>query len=186
MDKREVRNRLLQQRQALTKEEVDSLSERISYRLFDSEYYQSAKRICVYQAFRKEVTCGFIMEDAWKNEKEVYVPVTDFITKTMDFYLVTPETKWVSGAYGILEPFLESGMKPLQEKALILMPGLAFDRKKNRIGYGGGYYDKYLAAHPIHQTAALCYDFQIVAFDIPGQSHDWIPDCIVTEKQILL
>ena len=94
------------------------------------------------------------------------------------------DTEWRIGTYGIEEPILESETRILKEKAVILMPGLVFDRKKHRIGYGGGYYDRYLAGHTEHITAALCYAFQIIEENLPWEEHDILPDYIITEKEI--
>ena len=68
--------------------------------------------------------------------------------------------------------------------ALIILPGAAFDRKGNRLGYGGGFYDTYLAAHPQAGRAAIAFALQI-AEDIPSAPHDIRPDIIVTEKEMI-
>ncbi|MBR1866288.1 MAG: 5-formyltetrahydrofolate cyclo-ligase, partial [Lachnospiraceae bacterium] len=141
------------------------------------------KNICVYQAFRNEVSCDKITEYAFEAGKYVFVPVTDQESRTMEFYPVTRDTRWVEGAYGILEPVLEEHTPVLTGKALILMPGLAFDKDRHRIGYGGGYYDKYLAGHTGHVTAALCYHFQVVEGILPYEDHDWTPNYIITDKE---
>ena len=78
------------------------------------------------------------------------------------------------GYYGVPEPVAD-GPEAGDETALILMPGLAFDPEGRRCGYGGGFYDRYLAEHPHHATLALCYDFQMFAhletdsYDVPVQ-----------------
>ncbi len=185
VDKKQLRKAMQQRRAALSTEEQQCRSLQITMQLFQSALYDKNIRICIYQAFRNEVSCDTIMHESWKCEKEVFVPVTDEQNKTMEFYRVTEQTQWQSGAYGIMEPVLEATAKPLEEPALILMPGLVFDRNKHRIGYGGGYYDKYLAEHGIHTTAALCYDFQIVLEELPYEEHDVLPDYIITEDGIL-
>ena len=82
--------------------------------------------------------------------------------------------KSLYGAYNIPEPVADTPVAD-DETALVLMPGLAFDPDGHRCGYGGGFYDKYLAAHRQHVTLALCYDFQMFAhldvddYDIPVQ-----------------
>lgn len=184
LDKKQLRKAMQQRRATLSTEEQQRRSLQITKQLFQSALYDKNIRICIYQAFRNEVSCDTIMHESWKCGKEVFVPVTDERNKTMEFYRVTEQTQWRSGAYGIMEPVLEAAAKPLTEPALILMPGLVFDRNKHRIGYGGGYYDKYLAVHPIHVTAALCYDFQIVSEDLPYEEHDILPDYIITEDDI--
>ncbi len=172
-----------EKRNALTIVERKQYSELITERILNSDFYQNVKNICVYEAFRNEVSCEYITKQAFQDGKCVYLPVTDKATKTMEFYQITEDTIYREGNYGIREPVLDESTKTLQQKALILMPGLAFDRNKHRLGYGGGYYDKYLSLHKEHITAALCYNFQIVD-ELPCEEHDILPDYIVTMDEI--
>lgn len=182
--KNELRKEMQKRRNALTVNKVISLSKQITIRIIESELYKKNKHICIYQAFRNEVSCENIMKQAWLDGKKVYVPVTDKKQKTMEFYQIAQQTEWKPGAYNIMEPVLDTDTIKLQEPALILMPGLAFDKNKHRIGYGGGYYDKYLEQHQGHITAALCYQFQIVKEELPHEEYDILPDYIVTENEI--
>ncbi len=184
MDKRMLRKHMTEKRNCLTAHEIQSCSEEITKRLLDSIFYRECRNLCLYNAFRNEVSCGFIMKQALSDGKRVFMPVTDEAHKTIEFYEVTGDTEWRIGTYGIEEPILESETRILKEKAVILMPGLVFDRKKHRIGYGGGYYDRYLAGHTEHITAALCYAFQIIEENLPWEEHDILPDYIITEKEI--
>lgn len=182
--KREIRQTMLEKRNALTANQRAMYADQITERLINSRFYQHSKNICVYQAFRNEVSCGKITEYAFEAGKYVFVPVTDRESGTIEFYPITRATRWVEGAYGILEPELEANASGLAGEALILMPGLAFDRAKHRIGYGGGYYDKYLAEHTGHVTAALCYHFQIMEETLPYEEYDWTPNYIITDKEL--
>lgn len=182
-DKKILRKKMREIRDALTNEDIDACSKQIAEQLLQSSLYQECTHICVYEAFRNEVSCKYIIDQAFQDGKCVYLPVTNETTKTMEFYQITEDTIYREGNYGIREPELNENSKILQEKALILMPGLAFDRNKHRLGYGGGYYDKYLSLHKEHITAALCYNFQIVD-ELSCEKHDISPDYIVTEKEI--
>ncbi len=182
-DKKILRKKMREIRDALTNEDMDARSRQIAEQLLQSSIYKECTHICVYEAFRNEVSCKYITEQALQDGKYVYLPVTDNTTKTMDFYQISEDTIYREGNYGIREPELNENSKTLQQKALILMPGLAFDRNKNRLGYGGGYYDKYLSLHHEHITAALCYNFQIVD-ELPYEEHDILPDYIVTESEM--
>lgn len=184
MNKKELRQEMLEKRNALTSMEQKLYSEQIADMVLNSDLYQNVTNICVYQAFRNEVSCDRITEQALLDGKHVFVPVTDTNNKTMEFYQITFETNWVDGAYGIKEPIIGANSEILTDKALILMPGLVFDKDKHRLGYGGGYYDKYLSLHKEHITAALCYDFQVVEEPLPYEEHDILPDYIVTEKKM--
>lgn len=184
MDKKQLRKMMSCRRDLLSNEQVCFLSEEIGNYVINSDLFRNASHICVYQAFRNEVCCDSITEEAMKKGKHVYVPVTDKETKTMEFYEIFEDTLWKNGAYDILEPCLSNNNPILQENALVFMPGLLFDKEKHRIGYGGGYYDKYLMTHPMHTSVALCYDFQIVDA-LPFEEHDVLPDYIVTEKGLI-
>lgn len=185
IDKRTLRKEMSVKRNALSSQECKIRSEQIAMRLLQSDMFEKSERICIYKAFRNEVSCDTICQKAWETGKEVYVPITDESKKRIDFYSITEQTVWKEGAYGIMEPVLAGVESVLDAPALILMPGLVFDRNKHRIGYGGGYYDKYLATHPIHITAALCYDFQITVQELPSEEHDILPDYLITEQIIL-
>ena len=182
-DKKILRKQMRERRDALTTEEINIRSKQISEQLLQSSFYKECTHICVYEAFRNEVSCENITTKALQDGKCVYLPVTDEASKTMDFYQITEDTIYREGNYGIREPEINKNSKTLQDKALILMPGLVFDRNKHRLGYGGGYYDKYLALHKEHITVALCYNFQIVD-ELPCEEHDILPDYIVMESEM--
>ena len=184
MDKKELRKRMIQKRNQLSENEVYGLSDKICRQLVKSELFQKCSHICIYRSFRNEVSCDGICQEAFSGQKHVYVPVTDLESKTIDFYEIFPDTLWKEGAYGIMEPCLTKENKRLDRTALICMPGLIFDKEKHRIGYGGGYYDKYLQTHASHKTVALCYGFQIVG-QLPYDEHEIPPDYIITENGII-
>ena len=143
--------------------------------------------VCVYQAFRNEISCDDIIDKAYEDGKHVYVPVVDDNNKTMEFYEITNDTEWTEGAYGIKEPVITKYTNKLTEadNVLVIMPGLVFDKNKHRIGYGGGYYDKYLTEHTGHITMALFYSFQVVDEKLPFDAQDVLPDYIVTEDGLI-
>lgn len=184
MNKKTIREEMLAKRNALSDAERLLRSEQIAMQVIQSPLYDAFLHICIYQAFRGEVICDTICVDAFHQKKQVYAPVTDMETKSISFYPIQEATRYQTGAYGILEPCIEKESPVLSEPALILMPGLAFDRNRHRIGYGGGYYDRYLAAHPEHKTAALCFDFQVIDGSLPYEEHDILPDYVVTEQGI--
>ncbi len=97
----------------------------------------------------------------------------------MSFYLVESEKELVRGAFGILEPTGESERAP-GDDGLVIIPGIAFDKHYNRIGYGKGYYDRYLSAHPNLFKLALAFDIQLVD-KIPAEECDCRMDMIFTE-----
>ncbi|MCM1158928.1 MAG: 5-formyltetrahydrofolate cyclo-ligase [Bacteroidales bacterium] len=179
-----IRKAIMEKRCRLTAEEVENYSLAIAHRLTELNLYKECRNLCVYQAFRNEVSCDKIMRQALSQGKRVFVPVTVPEKREMEFYRITENTRWQAGAYGIREPVPVPEAAVLEEKALILMPGLAFDRSRHRIGYGGGYYDRYLVNHPEHTTIALCYPFQITENHLPAEPHDILPDYILTAEEI--
>ena len=185
--KKMLREELTQKRNDLSEREVKQRSGIICYHVLQSEMYKNATSVCVYQAFRNEVECDDIIEKAYEDEKKVYVPVVDTDSKTMDFYEITRDTEWKEDSYGIKEPVIKDGVEKIshQNSVLVIMPGLIFDKNKHRIGYGGGYYDKYLSDNKGLQTMALCYAFQIVDEELPYNEQDVLPDYIVTEDGII-
>ena len=132
--------------------------------------YKAAKSIYGYMPYNQEVRTIPIMRQAQADGKRVAVPKV--YGDTMKFLWLDDLDAVAPGAYNIPEPIAD-GPEADDETALVLMPGLAFDPEGHRCGYGGGFYDKFLAAHPNHPTIALCYGFQMLdhldvdAHDIP-------------------
>lgn len=184
MDKQDSRRKMLEKRMSLPEGQRRILSDHITAHLLESPFYKKNEHICIYEAFRGEVFCDKIKEQAFRDGKQVYIPVTDIHNHQLTFYQIKKDTPAKMGAYGILEPVVSPDSPVLKNPALVLMPGLAFDRKKHRIGYGGGYYDRYLADYPYHTTAALCFAFQVLEEELPVREHDILPDYIITEHEI--
>lgn len=182
MDKKKIREEMLAMRKALSKKERNHLSGKIAEHIIHSPLYDKNHHICIYQPFRGEVICDKIKTQAFLDKKMIYVPVTNVEQKSVTFYRIDESTTFTAGAYGIMEPAEKLEENILKNPALILMPGLAFDEKKHRVGYGGGYYDRYLENHHEHITVALCFGFQVLNYDLPYEEHDILPDYIVTEN----
>lgn len=197
--KREVRERALAGRDALTCAERAAYSKEIIQKIIESECYQKASALLVYMSFRSEVETEMLIEKALKDQKSVFIPAVS--GREMEFFRITSLNELKSGYQGILEPAQEAETsyrtwmrqkENMTEKTLLCMPGAAFDRERNRIGYGGGYYDRYLSALSAElgekngdiETIALAFSCQI--FDeIPREPHDLRPDGIVTEREII-
>ena len=134
--------------------------------------YKAARSIYGYLSYNQEVRTAAILQQAQNDGKRVAVPKV--FGDEMKFLWLDDLSAVAPGAYHIPEPIADTPVAD-DETALILMPGLAFDPEGHRCGYGGGFYDKYLAAHPGHVTLALCYAFQMFLhldvdeYDIPVQ-----------------
>ena len=188
MTKKEMRKKMLSLRDSLSEKERMEKSREIAKRLFTLEEFQKAEVVLSYQSFRSEVETTEMNQKIRESGKSLYLPKTYADRKEMAFYRVYSDADLIPGYQGILEPqekepFTEklASLKP--EKVLMLMPGAAFDDKGNRIGYGGGYYDRYLESHPQLHTLALAFDMQVL-FEVPAEEQDIKPQLLVTETNI--
>ena len=170
MDKKELRRSIRDQKRAMSEAEIVARSEKLAQLFYASEAYQNAKTIYGYLPYNQEGRTVPMLEQALKDGKQVAVPKV--YGDEMKFILMEDLSAVEKGYAGIPEPVADEPVA-CDEMALVLMPGLAFDPQGHRIGYGGGFYDKFLAKEPNHPTLALCYDFQMLQqleteeFDIP-------------------
>ena len=176
MDKCALRRMIREKKRAMTNEQIAEKSRQLGALFADSEQYQQAKSIYGYLPYNQEVRTVPMLEQALRDGKRIAVPKV--CGDEMRFIWMTDLTNVEKGYSGIPEP-VEDGPVADDPTALVLMPGLAFDLHGHRIGYGGGFYDKFLACEPGHPTVALCYDFQVLEaleteeFDIPVDLVIW-------------
>ena len=170
MNKSELRAVIRQKKRAMTNEMIVQKSRVLGALFVDTELYRQASAIYGYLPYNQEVRTVPILEQALRDGKRVAVPKV--YGDEMRFIYLEDLGRVSKGYSGIPEP-VDDGPLADDANALVLMPGLAFDRQGHRIGYGGGFYDKFLAAEPNHPTVALCYDFQVLEhleteeFDVP-------------------
>lgn len=194
-----MRAKALALRDALLPAERTAYSKEIIDKIIHLDCYRNAEALLVYVSFRSEVETGTLIEKALLDKKAVFAPVVS--GREMEFFRITSPGELKSGYQGIPEPAQEMKAsyktwmrqrEAASTKTLLCMPGAAFDRERNRIGYGGGYYDRYLSAlskEPVMQSgkiesAALAFSCQIFT-KIPCEPHDLRPERIVTEREIL-
>lgn len=175
MDKKELRRSIRERKRAMTEEEIVSRSEKLGVLFAQSEAYKNAKTIYGYLPYNQEVRTVPMLEQALKDGKKVAVPKV--YGDEMKFLYLDDLTKVSKGYAGIPEPIADGPVAD-DETALVLMPGLAFDPQGHRIGYGGGFYDKFLAAEPKHPTLALCYEFQMLP-ELDTEEHDIPVDTVL-------
>lgn len=161
MDKRALRQQIRMKKREMTQEQIAEKSHRLGALFADSELYCNAASIYGYLPYNQEVRTIPMLEQALRDGKRVAVPKV--FGDEMRFIWMTDLSQVEKGYSGIPEP-IANGPEADDASALVLMPGLAFDPKGHRIGYGGGFYDKFLAREPEHPTVALCYDFQMMDF----------------------
>ena len=176
MDKKLLRKTIRDQKRAMTVEQIEEKSRLLGEQFRGSDLYRQAKSIYGYLPYNQEVRTVAMLEQALKDGKRVAVPKC--YGDEMRFIWMDDLSKVEKGYAGIPEPIADDPVAD-DETALVLMPGLAFDPMGHRIGYGGGFYDKFLAKEPGHPTLALCYDFQMMdhleteEFDIPVDRVIW-------------
>ena len=175
MNKKELRAHIRAQKRAMTEAEIVEKSEKLGELFTASTLYRQAKTIYGYLPYNQEVRTTPMLERAQKDGKRVAVPKV--MGDEMIFIYLDDLTNVEKGYSGIPEP-VENEPVADDPHALVLMPGLAFDPQGHRIGYGGGFYDKFLAAEPEHPTLALCYDFQMLDH-LETDSYDIPVDCVL-------
>ena len=175
MNKKELRTIIRAQKRAMTEEMIREKSEALARQFYETEQYRSARSIYGYLPYNQEVRTVAMLEQALRDGKRVAVPKC--YGDTMKFIYMDDLSQVAPGYAGIPEPIADG---PVAEDttALVLMPGLAFTTDGKRMGYGGGFYDKFLAAEPEHPTVALCYAFQMVE-DLPTEEYDIPVDCVL-------
>ncbi len=175
MDKTELRREIRARKRAMTEAEIKERSAKLAQLFFASRAYQNAKTIYGYLPYNQEVRTVPMLERALKDGKKVAVPKV--YGDEMKFLYLDDLTAVAKGYAGIPEPIADEPVAH-DETALVLMPGLAFDPQGHRIGYGGGFYDKFLAAEPNHPTLALCYEFQMLP-KLDVEDHDIPVDTVL-------
>ena len=175
MDKTELRREIRARKRAMTEAEIEERSAKLAQLFFASRAYQNAKTIYGYLPYNQEVRTVPMLERALKDGKKVAVPKV--YGEEMKFLYLDDLTAVAKGYAGIPEPIADEPVAR-DETALVLMPGLAFDPQGHRIGYGGGFYDKFLAAEPNHPTLALCYEFQMLP-KLDVEDHDIPVDTVL-------
>ena len=190
MTKKEIRSYQKELRNQLSDEERKSFSNSIHRTLYQTKEYHNCKRLFIFVSFQSEVDTLQIIEHALLQGKNVYIPKVE--KDIMEFYKIDSLNNLTPSKFGVAEPLGEEKYKYITatdnlHNNLILLPGLAFDSNGNRIGYGGGYYDKYLQLHAEVEfnKIALAYDFQVME-NIPFEEFDEKADAIITPTQMIL
>ena len=183
MIKDELRAKMREMRRSLTADEVKEKSAAIARSLLGIAAVKDARTVCVYISAFKEPDTRGIIGALLSAGKRVAVPVTDEASVTLSLSYIDNAAELARGAYGIYEPTV---IKRADENDMdvIITPGLAFDKRGGRMGFGKGYYDR-LFEKTNALRIALCYDFQLFE-KIPTEPHDAPMDIIVTEKRILV
>lgn len=180
-NKKLTRTAIKEKRYALRESEVQTLSQECVSKVLQFPELLEANTVCVYMPTGNEIDTSAIIQYCLENQKRVAAPRIE--GDTMEFYYFQSIVDLKQGAYDIWEP--TGTERVTDEESVVIMPGVAFDLDCNRIGYGKGYYDKYLSKHPNMKKIALAYEFQIVG-KIKREIHDIRPEMIVTERRVIM
>ncbi len=189
MDSKKLRKDTLLERDQLSSSEQKMLSSLIMGRVLNMEQFQSANTVFIYVDFRSEVATRPLIDHMLQCGKKVVVPVTLVQGKDLLAVSITdPERELAPGYCSIPEPIIEIREKQMLSPDLIdiiFLPGSVFDERGGRMGYGGGYYDRFVSTKaPQAVRVGLAYELQMVK-SAPLQSHDEFLDFIVTEERII-
>lgn len=190
MLKNKLREALKSKRSSLSDDEVIRMSKAIKSQILELDIYKSSSNILTFISFGNEVDTKELITSSLDCQKYIYAPRV--ANKDMDFYKIYNLEDLVTSKFGVLEPIpddsnlFELNEDRLKEKTIMIIPGLAFDNKGNRLGYGKGYYDEYLSRDYAKDFVkiAVAYDFQIVD-KVPIDEYDVPVDYIVTPTNIV-
>lgn len=183
--KKELRREIRSLRAAHTDGEIHALSRKVLEQVTELPEYRKADTLFIYVDCKHETETADLIRKALADGKKVAVPKV--LGQDMRFFYINSlETDLEDGYFGIREPYERNPADHAadSEGSLMVMPGVAFDESRHRIGYGGGFYDRFLEAHPGLPTIALAFEFQVRA-EVPFESFDILPGKIVTEKRVI-
>ena len=185
MNKQELRAHIKETKIKLSRTAIQEDSNKIADKLLNSPWFKDSNQLFCYVSFNQEVITNHIILTALEQNKKVAVP--KIVDHEMKFYYINSLEELKPGILGIPEPFSgEEAIPSHTEESLCIVPGLAFDRQRNRIGYGKGYYDKFFTKYMDKsiRKIALSFDFQIYE-NLPAEEYDKKVDYIITPTRII-
>lgn len=181
--KKDIRTEVKKSRREADAEMIRKNSDAICDTFLKLPEYASAKCVFTYMDCKNEVETKNVIEQCWKDGKTIAVPKV--FGETMKYYAITSYDDLEEGYFGIREPKHELLQEVICEDGLMILPGVAFDVKRHRVGYGGGFYDRYLEQHPDMKKIAFAFEFQVFE-SVPFEVFDRQPEKIITEKRIII
>lgn len=184
--KEQLRKQYKQLRQQLSQEQVVQCSNQIASALFQTPFWKNSRVIMLYLSFQNEVDTHAIYQQGWTEGKTMLIPICSPQSTTMQMSCISSLQQLVNNRYGIGElPSEAQQIISPNQIDLCLIPGIAFDLAGNRLGFGAGYYDRYLPkVNPQAKRIALAYECQISSTRLPVTAYDLPMDYILTEKNL--
>lgn len=183
--KSDIRKTILDKRNSISPLDIVNNSRIISNSVISTKEYQSSFSVGIYYSIGSEVKTFDIIKHSLENKKEIALPRVIDSTKIQFFKIMEDKfekIKFTKGKYGIFENSMSTTI--IDKIDLLIIPGIAFDLKGYRIGYGKGYYDRFLSLGKSKCIMGLSYESQIIN-GIPNNEHDIPVDIIITEKKII-
>ena len=187
MNKKELRRKIIGLRDQLSPEQRTEKSSRIAENLYNLPAYRDAQVIMFFISFGSEVDTRLMVEETIRRGKTALAPKA--LPKTRELIpseILDWDDDLAPGAYNIPEP-RQDRLRPYAPESidLLLVPGVAFDQKGNRLGYGGGYYDRFFSLlKPETPLVAMVFDLQIQP-QVPVEEWDRRVDCVITEERVI-
>ncbi|MEW8973496.1 MAG: 5-formyltetrahydrofolate cyclo-ligase [Tissierellaceae bacterium] len=185
MIKKQIRQEILEKRRKLKNIDHKNFSETITSSVLNSSYYKNANTIMTFISFSDEVNTHDFIRKAISDGKRVTVPITFPKTREIKASHILDFGELELGYYNILTPKKEFiRFIPPEEIDLIIVPGVAFDKNGYRVGYGGGYYDRFLSNLPNVVTIGIAFELQMID-EVPKDKFDIPVNFIFTEKKVI-
>ena len=188
-NKKNLRRLVIEKRLAIDVKERRKLDRYILEHLINSDYYIRSSIILTYASYNGEVDTRELITRALNEGKQVGCPVSSIKNgePVIDFFYIDSADKLTAGYKGIPEPDVMTAVKVSEHdisRALIIVPIVAYDGKRSRLGYGKGFYDRFFALHEYSSSIGLAYSLQ-ECINVPTERYDIKPDMIITEKGII-
>lgn len=185
---KDLRKKILALRDGISSDELAQKSKVISEKILAFKEIEMARNVFIYVNFRSEVITLSLINELMDRDKVISVPKTYVNENRMEaIHIDNVKEDLVPGYCDILEPrpdILQSNITEAQNIDVIILPGSVFDERGGRMGYGGGYYDRFVEKIPFAIRIGLAFEEQLVA-EAPLQPHDELLDYIVTEKRVI-
>ena len=183
--KADIREFVLKKRNFISARQRRQKSSAIDKKLFSMPAFRKAKTVFTYISFRSEVSTRGIIKKCLSLGKKVAVPVADMKLGKIIPVQFESFSSLKKSRFGVPEPALENSIKiPASKIDFIVVPGVAFDTSRNRIGYGKGFYDRFLSRHGKIPNAAIAFEAQLLS-SVPAGSADMKVRKIITENRII-
>ena len=181
--KKDFRLQILKDMSDINKEVGDFLSKNMAMEIVELEEIKNAQNIMMFMGFGHEINTDYLYDELKKMGKNVYTSITDKENRKLIIEEVKSLDNLIKSDYGIREPRKTDSPLSPSKLDLVIVPGVAFDEEKNRLGYGGGFYDRFFdELRDDVKKIAICYDEQLLT-EVPTEEHDKKVDMIITPSK---